>query len=128
MGIHDFDAWDWQEMLYFPPFNFESKFIRQIGQTFILIIISITFGIRHYKHITLIVMHGFDAFVWKEMLFFPPFNLELKFICQMRQNWSLKIVTILFVIEHYNHVIHIGIHDINVLDLQEKLFFPPFPL
>ena len=29
---------------------------------------------------------------------------------------------------HYNHVLDIGIHDINSLDLQEKLFFPPFSL
>ena len=29
---------------------------------------------------------------------------------------------------HYNHVLHIGIHDIKALNLQEKLFFPPFSL
>ena len=29
---------------------------------------------------------------------------------------------------HYNNVLHIGIHDINALDLQEMLFFPAFSL
>ena len=29
---------------------------------------------------------------------------------------------------HYNHVLLIGIHNINALDLVEKLFFPPFSL
>ena len=29
---------------------------------------------------------------------------------------------------HYNNVLHIGIHDIGALDLQEKPFFPPFAL
>ena len=29
---------------------------------------------------------------------------------------------------HYNHVLLIGIHDIDALDLQEKLFFPSFSL
>ena len=28
----------------------------------------------------------------------------------------------------YNHVLIIGIHDIDALDLQEKLFLPPFSL
>ena len=29
---------------------------------------------------------------------------------------------------HYNHVLHIGIHDMDALDLQEVLFFPPLSL
>ena len=29
---------------------------------------------------------------------------------------------------HKNHVLHTSIHDIDALDLQEKLFFPPFSL
>ena len=29
---------------------------------------------------------------------------------------------------NYNHVRHIGIHDLDALDLEEKLFFSPFSL
>ena len=29
---------------------------------------------------------------------------------------------------HYNHILLIRMHGIDALDLQEKLFFPPFPL
>ena len=29
---------------------------------------------------------------------------------------------------HYNHVLHIRMHNTDALDLQEKLFFPPFSL
>ena len=29
---------------------------------------------------------------------------------------------------HYNHIFHLGIHDIDALDLQEKLFFQLFYL
>ena len=31
-----------------------------------------------------------------------------------------------FCYRHYNNVLHVGIHDIDALDLQEKLSFPPF--
>ena len=39
--IHDIDALIWQEKLFFPPFSLLLKFIREIGQTWIFIIISI---------------------------------------------------------------------------------------
>ena len=38
----------------------------------------------------------------------------------MSQTWLLKILFILFVIGHYNHVLHFGIHEIDALDLQEN--------
>ena len=60
--------------------------------------------------------------------FFPTFSLQLEFVHQLSATWILIIISIIFVIEHYNHVFHIGMHDISTLDLQEKLFFPQFPL
>ena len=82
--------------------------------------------IGHSKHIFPIGIHGFDALVSQEKLPFPPFFLESKFIHQIWQTWILKIISIFFVIGHYNHVLHIRIHDLDALDLQEKLFLPPF--
>ena len=41
----------------------------------------------------------------------------------MCQTWILIIISILCAIGQYNLVLHIGIHDIDALDLQEKSFF-----
>ena len=60
--------------------------------------------------------------------FSPPFSVQSKFICQMRQTWILKIIFILFVVGHYNHFILIVVHNIDALVWQEKLSFPPFSL
>ena len=84
--------------------------------------------IRHYKHILLIGIHGFDALVHREMLFFSQFSLESKFIDQMGQTWTLIIISILFVIGHYKHIFLIGIHGFDAFDWHKKLFFPPFSL
>ena len=69
-----------------------------------------------------------DALDLQQKLFFPPLSLQLLFICQMRQTWILIIISIFFVIRHYNHVLLIGIHDIGALVWQEKVFFKPVPL
>ena len=61
--IHDFNTLLLQEKLLFPSFSLESKFIDQIGQTWILVIIYIIFVIAHYKHVFFIGIHGFDALV-----------------------------------------------------------------
>ena len=42
----------------------------------------------------------------------------------MRQKLIILIISILFMIWHYKHITLIGIHDIHVLLLQEKLFLP----
>ena len=65
----------------------------------------------------------FDALELQEKLFSPPFSLLSKFTREMRQTWIPVIISIL---RRYNHVVLIGIHNINALDLVEKLFFPPF--
>ena len=46
-GIHGFNALDWQESLFVPLFFIETKFISQMGETWILIITSIFFMIVH---------------------------------------------------------------------------------
>ena len=74
--IHDFDALVLQEMFFFPPFSLESNFIPQNGQTWILIVIYILLGIRHSKSIFLFGIHGFDALVLQETLFFPRSSIE----------------------------------------------------
>ena len=87
-----------------------------------------SFFCMHYNHVLLVGIYDTDALVWQEKLFFPTFSLQLEFVHQLSATWILIIISIIFVIEHYNHVFHIGMHDISTLDLQEKLFFPQFPL
>ena len=41
--IHGIDALDFQEKLLFPPFSLQLMFIREMRQTWILVIISILF-------------------------------------------------------------------------------------
>ena len=93
-----------------------------------LVIISTLFVIGLYSHVHLIGIHDVDAWIWQEKLFFLPFSLLLKLICEIRQTWICVIISILFFIGHYNHVHLIGIHEVDALIWQEKLFFPPFSL
>ena len=72
------------------------------------------------------MIHGINALIWHEKLLFQPFSLESKFICPMRKTWILMIIFILFMIRCHKHVLLIGIHDIDSLFWQEKLFFPLF--
>ena len=76
--IQVFDALVLQEKLLLPSLSLEPKFMRQIGQTWILIIVSIHFMIGRYKHVFFFGIHGFEALVLQEMLFFPPFSLEIQ--------------------------------------------------
>ena len=100
--------------------------ICQMRQTWILIIIFILFMISHHNHVCSVGIDDTDALVLQEKLSFPLCLVESKFICQMRQTWTLIIIFILFVIGHYDHVLLIGIHGIGALDWQEKLLFSLF--
>ena len=111
----------------FLSFCLESKFFCQIIQTWILIIIFILFMIDLYNHVLLTRIHDIDTLACCEKLFFPPFCLEIKFIHQIRQTWIL-VVNFIFMIEHYNHVPLIGIHNTDALVWKQKLFFPSFCL
>ena len=85
VGIHNIDVLVWPEELFFSLVSLEPKFIYQIEGTQILRTITVLFTIGHYKHILLIGIHGFDALVWQEKLFIPPFSLELKLVPLMGQ-------------------------------------------
>ena len=61
IGIHDTDALALQEKLFLLPFSLKSKFIHQIRQTKILVIISIHFVIGLHEHVHLIGIHDIDA-------------------------------------------------------------------
>ena len=102
--IHDIDALFSQENLFFPPFSLKSKFIHQITQTLILVIISILFMIGHHKYVFLIAIHNINALVSQEKLFFPPVFLEPLFVCQMRQTLIIVIIYIIFVIRHHKQI------------------------
>ena len=97
-----------------------------MGQTWMLLIISVLFVIAHHNQVLLIGIYDTVALVWQEKLFLPPFFVESKFIYQLRQTWILIIISIFYMIQHYNHVLLIGIHDIGDLVWQEKLFSLPF--
>ena len=119
--MYSFDALALQELPFFPPFSFKSKFIPRIRQTQILIIISILLVTGHYKYVLLIWIHDFYALLLQEKLFSPLFLVELTFVHQMGQTWILEIISILFMIGHYKHILLIWIYD-----LQEMLFFHYF--
>ena len=53
--------------------------------------------------------------------YYPSSSMKCDKFCSCNNLFS-------FCYWHYNHVLHIGIHDLDSLDLQEKLFFPPFSL
>ena len=73
------------------------------------------------KHVIFIGIHGFDALVLQEKLFFLPFSLESKFIHQVRQTWILVIISILMVIGHILHILVMGMHSFDAMDLLEML-------
>ena len=84
--------------------------------------------IMHYNHGFLFRIHNIDALICYEKHFFPPISFELLFIHQMRKTLIFKVISIIFVINHYNNIFFIGIHGINALFWQDKLFLPPFSI
>ena len=85
--------------------------------------------IGHHNHLLLIRIHDIDALVWQEKLFFLHIFCRIKVYPSNETNLdSYNNLHYFFVIRHYNHVFLIGLHDIGALDLQEKLFLPPFSL
>ena len=73
------------------------------------------------------IIHDIDALDLQEKIFFPPFFMQLMFIHEMRQTWILIIIYIFFIMGT-TIMFSIRIHDIDALNLEEKLFFPPFSL
>ena len=50
------------------------------------------------------------------------------FIHEIRQTLILVIISIIFANGHYNHVLHIGIHDINALGIRKAFLSTIFLL
>ena len=73
--------------------------------------------IGHYKYVLHNGIRDIDALDLQEKLIFPPFPLKSKLICESRQTLILIINSISLVIGHYNHDLHIGMHDIDASDL-----------
>ena len=90
--------WIFKKSFSFHQFSNNQKFIREIRQTWMLIIISILFCYGHYNHVHLIGMHDIDTFIWQEKLSFLPFSLWSKFNHEIRQTWKCIIVSILFIV------------------------------
>ena len=65
-------------------------------QTGILIIIFISFVIKHYNHVHFVGAHDIDALYLHEKPSFPPFFIKLMFIQEMSQTWILIVISILF--------------------------------
>ena len=93
IGIHDISALVWQEKLFSPPFFLLLMLVRQMTQTWILVIIFILFVIRHYNHFFLLGT-WYWCFSLARKTFFPLFSIESKFIRPIRQTWILITISI----------------------------------
>ena len=86
-----------------------------------------SFHFWHYNHILCTGMHDIDSLDLQEKAFrstifliinVPPWN-----VTNLATQYNLHS----FHYGYCNRVLHIGIHDIDALDFQEKLFFHHFP-
>ena len=106
IGLNGIDALVWQEKLFFQPFSLESKFVCHLGQTCILIVISILFVITHYKHIYLVGIMVLMLLFGKKSFSFHHFHLN--------QSSSIECHKYGF-IGHYKYIFLTGIQDIDAL-------------
>ena len=73
IGIHDIDALDLQQKLFFSTICLIIKFIYEMRQTWILIIILILFINGQYSHVLFIGIRNIDALDLQEKLSFHHF-------------------------------------------------------
>ena len=125
--IHDFDALDLLENLFFPLFSLSSKFIYEMRQTWKLVIVSIFFLLALQS-----CSPYWDTRYWCSRFATKAFLSTIFLIIKLHSWNDINLDTHnnlhSFCSCHYNHVLHIGINDLDAFDLQEKLFFPPFHL
>ena len=85
-----------------------------------------SFRYGHCDHVLQIGEHDIDALDLQEKILhstiYPIINVHL----WNERNLDTYYNLYSFRYGCYNHVLHIRIHGIDALDLQEKLFFPPF--
>ena len=80
----------------------------------------------HYNHVLHIRIHGIDALDLQDKLFFPFRVINVDLWNETNLDTCNNLHS--FCYWHYNHVLLIGIHDIDSLDLREKLFFESFSI
>ena len=94
-------------------------------QTWILIIISIIFIIR-----TTIMFSALGTRYWcfrfAAKAFLSAIFLIINVYPWNKSNMDTYNNPHSFHYGHYTHVLHVGIHNIDAFDFQEKLFLPPF--
>ena len=98
-----------------------------MGQTWILIIISILFVMGSTIIFSSLGYTILMLCICKKSFFFTIF-LIIEVHRWNEMNLDSRYNLHSFCYGQYNHVLLIGIHDIDALDLQKKLFFPPFSL
>ena len=86
----------------------------------------LSFSQHGYNHVLYIGIHDVDVLDLQENLCLYHF-LIIKVHLWNETNMDTHNNLHSFCSWHYNHVLHIGIHDIDALDFQEKLSFNHFP-
>ena len=102
-------------------------FTHEMGQTFILVIISILF-VMGTAIMFLLLGYTILMLCICKKAFHSTIFLIMKVHPWNERNLDTYNELHSFCYWHYNHVPHIRIHDIDALDSWEKLFFPPFSL
>ena len=86
-----------------------------------------SFCYGHCNHVLINGIHDIDALDLQEMLFSTIF-LKIKVHSWNETNLDSRNNLYSFCYWHCNHVPHIWLRGLDALDLQEKLYFPPFSL
>ena len=87
-----------------------------------------SFCYGHYNHVLRIEIHVVDDIGFVGKAFLSTIILIINVHPRNESNMDIHNNLHSFCYGHYNHVLHIGIHDIDALDSLERLFFPPFHL
>ena len=87
-----------------------------------------SFSYWHYNHVLHIWVRYIDALDLKEKFSFRHFPCDQSLPVKWDKLGYSHTNLHSFCYWHNNHVLPIRIHDIDALDLREKLFFPPFSL
>ena len=98
-----------------------------MSQTWILIIISIPFIMGTPIMFPTLRYTSLMSWICKKS-FLSTILLVINVHLWNETNLDVRSNQCSFRFGHYNHILRIGIHDIDSLDLQEKLFIPPFSL
>ena len=86
------------------------------------------FQYGHYNHFLHVGIHDIDALGFARKAFLSTIYLIINVNLWNESNIDTHYNLHSFCYRHYNHVFRIRIHEINALDLQQKLFFLAFSL